>query len=75
MQADTPKKLGRLLRRASPAKLRKRPAPGKWSAGEIVTHLADCEIALSWRMRQILGAPGTPLQPFDQDAWAASGPL
>lgn len=73
VQADTPKKLGRLLRRASPAKLRKRPAPGKWSAGEIVTHLADCEIALSWRMRQILSAPGIPLQPFDQDAWAASG--
>ena len=23
-------------------------------------------------MRQILGAPGTPIQPFDQDAWAAA---
>jgi uncharacterized damage-inducible protein DinB len=73
IQADTPKKLGRLIQSASAAKLRKRPAPGKWSAGEILAHLADCEIVTGWRMRQILGAPGTPIQAFDQDAWAAAG--
>jgi len=73
VQADTPKKLGRLIGRASAAKLRKRPAPGKWSAAEILAHLADCEIVVGWRIRQILGAPGTPIQPFDQDAWAAAG--
>src|SRR5580693_5653181 len=73
IQAATPKKLGRLIARASAAKLRKRAAPGKWSASEILAHLADCEIVTAWRMRQILGAPGTPIQPFDQDAWAAAG--
>jgi len=73
VQAATAAKLGRLIRRASAAKLRKRPAPGKWSAGEILAHLADCEIVTGWRMRQILGAPGTPIQPFDQDTWAAAG--
>src|SRR5579864_9252925 len=73
IQADTPKKLGRLIQRASSAKLRKRPAPGKWSAGEILAHLADSEIVTGWRMRQILGAPGTPIQAFDQNAWAAAG--
>ncbi|HWX39026.1 MAG TPA: DinB family protein [Candidatus Sulfotelmatobacter sp.] len=73
IQAATPNKLGRLIGRASGAKLRKRPAPGKWSAAEIVAHLADCEIVVGWRMRQILGAPGTPIQPFDQDTWAAAG--
>jgi hypothetical protein len=73
IQADTPKKLGRLIQRASSAKLRKKPAPGKWSAAEILAHLADCEIVTGWRMRQILGAPGTPIQAFDQDAWAAAG--
>jgi hypothetical protein len=73
IQAATPKKLGRLISRASAAKLRKRPAPGKWSAAEILAHLADCEIVVGWRMRQILSAPGTPIQPFDQDAWAATG--
>jgi uncharacterized damage-inducible protein DinB len=73
IQAETPRKLSRLIQRASPAKLRQKPAPGKWSAGEIVAHLADCEVVVGWRMRQILGAPGTPIQPFDQDAWAAAG--
>src|SRR5580700_2906476 len=73
VQAATAAKLGRLIQRASAAKLRKRPAPGKWSAGEILAHLADCEIVTGWRMRQILGAPGTPIQAFDQDSWAAAG--
>jgi uncharacterized damage-inducible protein DinB len=73
VQAATPKKLARLITRASAAKLRKRPAPGKWSAAEILAHLADSEIVTGWRMRQILGAPGTPIQAFDQDAWAAAG--
>jgi len=73
VQASTAAKLGRLVQRASNAKLRKRPAPGKWSAGEILAHLADSEIVVGWRMRQILGAPGTPIQAFDQDAWAAAG--
>jgi DinB family protein len=73
VQAETAAKLGRLLGRASGGKLRKRPAPGKWAAAEILAHLADCEIVTGWRMRQILGAPGTPIQAFDQDAWAAAG--
>jgi hypothetical protein len=70
--AATAAKLGRLIQRASAAKLRKRPALGKWSVGEILVHLADCEIVTAWRIRQILGAPGTPIQAFDQDSWAAA---
>ena len=72
VQRATPRKLALLIRGKSAAKLRKPPAPGKWSVAEILAHLADCEIVLAWRMRQILGAPGTPLQPFDQDAWATA---
>lgn len=73
VQGATPAKLERLIRRAPAAKLRKRPAPGKWSASEIIAHMGDAELATSWRIRQILSAPGTPLQAYDQDAWAASG--
>lgn len=72
IQAATPKKLGRLIARASAAKLRKKPAPGKWSVAEIITHLADCEIVTAWRVRQILAAPGAPIQAFDQDSWAVA---
>src|ERR1700681_2891221 len=73
VEAGTAKKLERLLKGVPASKLRKRPAPGKWSAAEILAHLADSEIVRGWRMRQILGAPGTPIQAFDQDAWAITG--
>jgi hypothetical protein len=69
VQAATPKKLERLVKGVPASKLRKRPEPDKWSVAEIVAHLADTELVGSWRMRAILGAPGTPIQAFDQDAW------
>ena len=53
--------------------LRYKPAPDKWSVTEILAHLADAEIVLAWRMRSILGSPGTSIQAFDQDAWVAAG--
>ena len=47
------------------------PAPGKWSAAEIVSHLADCEIVFAFRLRQTLAEDAPIIQPFDQDKWAA----
>jgi hypothetical protein len=73
VQSTTAKKLTGLLKGATSAKLRKKPAPDKWSVNEILAHLADVEIVTGWRVRSILGAPGTPIQAFDQDAWAAAG--
>ena len=43
-------------------------SPGKWSIRQIVVHLADCEIAFAFRLRQALA--GVQIQPFDQDDWA-----
>ena len=73
VQAATPKKLERLIKGVPTTKLRKRPAPDKWSVGEILAHLADAEIVGGFRMRLILGAPGTPIAAFDQDSWLTSG--
>ena len=73
VQSATAKKLERLVKGKSPAKLRKRPAPDKWSVTEILAHLGDTEMVVGWRMRSILGSPGTTIQAFDQDAWAATG--
>jgi DinB superfamily len=73
VQAGTAKKLERLIKGKPTARLRKRPAPDKWSVSEILAHLADTEIVGSFRMRLILGAPGTPIPAFDQDAWVVSG--
>jgi hypothetical protein len=69
IQAATSKKLGKLIEGVPTSKLRKRPTPDKWSVSEIVAHLADVEVAVGFRMRLILGAPGTPVAAFDQDSW------
>jgi hypothetical protein len=73
VQSATAKKLERLIKNVPTAKLRKRPAPDKWSVSELLAHLADAEIAGSFRIRLIVGAPGTPVAAFDQDSWVISG--
>jgi len=45
-------------------------APGKWTVRQILCHLADCEIAFSFRWRQALADENHVVQPFDQDHWA-----
>lgn len=72
LQANALKKLEKLLKGASAAKLKKRPAPDKWSVSEIVAHMADTEIVGGFRIRLVLGAPGTPVAGFDQDAWVTA---
>jgi uncharacterized damage-inducible protein DinB len=70
VQKSTAKRLQKLIKSLSKKQMRRRPAPEKWSIAEILAHLADVEIVASWRMRLILGSDGTPIQAFDQDAWA-----
>jgi len=72
IQRTTAKKLDKITSRLSQKQLKKRPAPGKWSIAEILAHLADAELVASWRMRLILANNGTPIQGFDQDAWATT---
>lgn len=49
-------------------------APGKWTYGQIIAHLADCEVAFSFRLRQAIAVENYTVQPFDQDAWADTYP-
>ena len=72
VQAATPGKLARLVRGLTPAQLRKAPPPAKWSISEIVAHLAEAEIVIGWRLRSKISSSGTPIQAYDQDAWAAN---
>jgi len=71
VQRTTAPKLKKLIQGLTPKQLRWKPEPGKWSIAEIMAHLADVEIVAGWRLRLIIGASGTTIQPFDQDAWAA----
>jgi hypothetical protein len=44
-------------------------APGKWSLTQVLAHLADTEIAFSWRARLLLTQENAPLHGFDEGAW------
>lgn len=43
------------------------PLPGKWSACEIVHHLADSEMASALRLRQLLDEDHPVIHGYDQD--------
>jgi hypothetical protein len=70
LQQEAPNKVAALLKGRTHDELTREPAPGKWSVAQIVAHLADAEIAISWRLRQILANNEIPLQAYDQDRWA-----
>jgi hypothetical protein len=72
LQQAAPKKLSALLKSKTKKQLTRRPAPEKWSAAEIAAHLADAEVAISWRLRQILSTNTVPIQAYDQDSWAST---
>ena len=68
---STPKKIEGLLGKLNKEQIEQRPEPGKWNLREVVTHLADCEMAFGFRLRQ--GAAGVEMiQPFEQDDWACN---
>ena len=54
------------------ASLRRPEAPGKWSAADVVQHLADSELVLGFRMRMILTEDRPAIQGYDQDKWAGT---
>lgn len=68
--AATPGQLATFVRTLGPERIEKSLAPGKWTAREIVCHLADCEIVFSYRLRQTLAEEHHVIQPFDQDKFA-----
>jgi hypothetical protein len=47
-----------------------RPAPGKWSAHEIVVHCADSETNGAQRIRYLLAERDVAIVGYDQEAWA-----
>ncbi len=69
--AETAGRLAAMMHALGETGAERKPAPGKWSAREILCHLADCEIVFAFRLRQTLAQPGHVIQPFDQEQWAA----
>src|SRR6266568_2357976 len=48
-----------------------RPAPGKWSAREVVHHLADSEMIAAVRLRVMVAVDNAQIVGFDQDQFAS----
>jgi len=53
-----------------PGELTAHPLPGKWSAAEIVHHLADSETASALRIRKLLVEEHPIIQGYDQELYA-----
>jgi hypothetical protein len=55
---------------ATDAELDAHPAPGKWSAREIVHHLADSEMTSAIRLRLLLAQDRPEIRGYDQEEFA-----
>jgi len=58
------------LLKATPEELDARPGPDKWSAREIVHHLADSEMTGAVRFRLLLAEDRPAIKAYDQDRFA-----
>lgn len=47
-----------------------RPAPGEWSAHEVIIHCADSETISAGRIRYVLAESDPAITGYDQDQWA-----
>src|SRR3954451_2171547 len=70
--ASTSSELARIINSLPADRVTAAPAPGKWSARDIVAHLADTEIVFAFRLRQALAEDHHVIQPFDQAVWSKS---
>src|SRR5438876_11743481 len=68
---DAHEKIRAIASSWSPAQFERTYAPGKWTARQILIHLAQTELALGTRARMALTTPNYAAQAFNQDDWIA----
>lgn len=66
---ETPQKIRAVVATWTDEMFERSYAPGKWSARQLLAHLAQTELALGTRARFALATPGYRAQAFDQDDW------
>jgi hypothetical protein len=69
--AETPARIRALIQDRSTDELTRRPSDNEWSVAEILGHLFDGEIVLSFRWRMILTADRPAYPGYDEKAFAA----
>jgi len=68
---DAVNRIRTLVGQWSLAQFERSYAPGKWTARQLLIHLAQTEVALGNRARMALSTQAYVAQPFDQDQWIA----
>ncbi|HEY3380793.1 MAG TPA: DinB family protein [Vicinamibacterales bacterium] len=73
--AETPWRIRAIVSALTPTQLHRSYAPGKWTAAQLLIHLAHVELAFGVRARMALTTDHYVIQPFEQDAWMAREPM
>jgi hypothetical protein len=68
--ADGPRRLRAAFEAVPPAARQWRPAPGEWSAHEVVVHCADSETQSASRIRVLVADKEPVIQGYDEAVWA-----
>ncbi len=68
--ADGPARLRAALAKVPEAARKWRPAPGEWSAHEVIYHCADSKTNSYARIRFVIAEKDPVLQAYDQEVWA-----
>lgn len=69
--AEGPTRLRQALAKVPEEARRWRPAPGEWSAHEVVCHCADSETNAAARIRYVVAEKDPVVLGYDEKAWAA----
>jgi hypothetical protein len=64
------KAIAEALLKITAEELDARPGPGRWTAREIVHHLADSEMTAAVRLRRLLAEERPAIQGYDQEEFA-----
>ncbi|MBI5476548.1 MAG: DinB family protein [Ignavibacteriales bacterium] len=67
---STPKEIAKAIRGLAKNQLQKSPKKDKWSIAQIVAHLTDGEIVLSYRFRKVISEPGSKIEFYNQNKWS-----
>jgi uncharacterized damage-inducible protein DinB len=70
---NSPAALARRVAGVPRRRLTARPAPGKWSVGEILAHLSEIELLWGYRVRTLLERDEPEIVGMDQEVWARVG--
>jgi hypothetical protein len=66
---ETPRRIEALFTGWDRAAFERSYAPGKWTARQLLIHLAQAEMVFGERVRFALSDPKYVVVPFDQDVW------